>query len=241
MHAGKSQFVPGISSHANSLVSRLSGPGAKSGVRQPRAIHQLHLTDMRHRIDRKQRIEHDVAQGLFAGFAPRAVFGRFMFFEKAGRQGPVVLSWFDRAAAQQDVAVIARQPNPRRFSDWNNGCVRNVRRHSVRHCPLPEHGARNAGPAAVASFAALAHRAKSAQSLRSAKVQSAPSRRTTERRDDFRFETVVDARRPSSNVRPPRGDRASVAGCPCARGWSAIVIRATYGAIGKSFRQDPIC
>ena len=65
----------------------------------------MHLADMRHGIDREQRIDRDVSVCFLTRLAHRAAFRRFMFFEKPRRQSPEVLSWFDRAATQQDVVA----------------------------------------------------------------------------------------------------------------------------------------
>ena len=49
------------------------------------AINQLHLTDAWDRVNRKQAFNNDVAPRLLTGFASRAVFGCFVFFQIARR------------------------------------------------------------------------------------------------------------------------------------------------------------
>ena len=71
-----------------------------------RAIHQMHLADVRHSINGEQSIDDNFRAGFFARLALRAIFRRLALFHETRGQCPEVFSWFDRAATQQDVVAM---------------------------------------------------------------------------------------------------------------------------------------
>src|SRR5665213_2254450 len=104
--ARKGEFAPRYLTPRKQPDFEAFGTRRKNRLLDFCAIHQMHLAYVRHGIDREQTVDDDVGAGFLARFAAGALLRRFMFFQKSGRQGPVVLSWFDGAATQQNVFAM---------------------------------------------------------------------------------------------------------------------------------------
>src|SRR5690606_13345247 len=76
------------------------------GREQVRAVHQMHLVDVRHADEHEQFARLDLGAGFLAGLARRAFRRALAVFHETRRQRPETVSRLDRAPAQQHAALV---------------------------------------------------------------------------------------------------------------------------------------
>ena len=83
-------------------------PRRDLGLREVRPIEELHQADSGNRVDREQRVDHDLGAGFLLGLPAGAVRGIFVQLQEARRQGPKACLRLDCPAAEEDAPLPRR-------------------------------------------------------------------------------------------------------------------------------------